>query len=60
MSALQAAEQNLQPLLPETLDELGRWRLQERQAILWWRDDDAVADSPALQQMLEISTRNKF
>tara|TARA_R110000787_G_scaffold16622_26_gene50897 strand:+ start:1941 stop:2738 length:798 start_codon:yes stop_codon:yes gene_type:complete len=60
MSALQAAEQNLQPLLPETLNELEWWRRQERQATLWWRDDDAMADSPALRQMLEISARNRF
>lgn len=59
MSALQAAEQNLQPLLPETLDELDRWRHHGRQAALWWRDDDATADSPALRQMLEISARNR-
>lgn len=35
--------------------ELDLWAAAGRSATLWWRDDDAVADSPALQQMLDIA-----
>ena len=29
-----------------------------RRATLWWRDDDACRDSPALQRLLDIARRN--
>jgi peptidoglycan/xylan/chitin deacetylase (PgdA/CDA1 family) len=32
--------------------ELDRWALAERQASFWWRDDDAVSWTPALEQLL--------
>ena len=35
--------------------ELLRWRLAGRQAVLWWRDDDAAGASPALDRLLAIS-----
>lgn len=36
--------------------ELDAWRAQGRRAVLWWRDDDACSDSPALQKLLQISS----
>jgi hypothetical protein len=33
-------------------DELDRWQAEGRAATLWWRDDDAVAATPALQSLL--------
>jgi hypothetical protein len=35
--------------------ELALWRAARRRATLWWRDDDAVRDSPALQRLLRIA-----
>ena len=35
--------------------ELGEWRAAGLLATLWWRDDDAYTDSPALQRLLEIA-----
>lgn len=37
--------------------ELCAWAAEGRTATLWWRDDDAVADSPALMRLLELATR---
>jgi hypothetical protein len=34
--------------------ELDRWEAAGRTATLWWRDDDAVADTPALQRLLAL------
>jgi hypothetical protein len=34
--------------------ELDAWGKAERRATLWWRDDDAVAPSPALTQLNEL------
>jgi chemotaxis protein histidine kinase CheA len=40
----------------QSLDaELGRWRTTGRRATLWWRDDDAYRDSPALQRLLGLA-----
>jgi hypothetical protein len=38
--------------------ELDAWRAAGRRATLWWRDDDACSDSPALQTLLGIARRN--
>lgn len=37
------------------LGELDAWRDADRVATLWWRDDDAVADTPALRRMLSLA-----
>ncbi|HEY4164349.1 MAG TPA: polysaccharide deacetylase family protein [Dongiaceae bacterium] len=34
--------------------ELELWAASGRDATWWWRDDDAVADSPALRQLLDL------
>ena len=34
--------------------ELDTWRAAGRHATLWWRDDDACSDTPALQRLLRI------
>lgn len=36
--------------------ELSRWSASGRVATLWWRDDDAVAASPALDTLLDLSS----
>ena len=36
--------------------ELDAWDALGRRATLWWRDDDACHDSPALQRLLGISS----
>lgn len=35
-------------------DELARWRDAGRTAELWWRDDDAVEETPALERLLAL------
>ncbi len=35
-------------------EELARWREAGREAALWWRDDDAVEATPALDRLLEL------
>jgi hypothetical protein len=35
--------------------ELDAWAALGRQATLWWRDDDACRDSPALQRLLQLA-----
>ena len=43
----------------ELLDaELAAWQQSGRQATLWWRDDDAVAVTPALERLADLSTRH--
>jgi hypothetical protein len=37
--------------------ELDRWGEAERVAALWWRDDDAVAATPALTRLLRLAGR---
>ena len=39
--------------------ELDAWRAQGRRANLWWRDDDACRDSPALQKLLQIASASE-
>lgn len=38
--------------------EFARWREADRPATLWWRDDDAVAATPALDRLLDIAERH--
>ncbi len=41
-----------------TLDaEVARWRDAGREIELWWRDDDAVDATPALERLLEVQRR---
>ncbi len=35
-------------------DEIARWRDAGREAVLWWRDDDAVEVTPALKRLFEV------
>ncbi len=37
--------------------ELDRWHAAGRTATLWWRDDDAVAATPALARLLGLAAR---
>jgi hypothetical protein len=39
-------------------EELGRWRDAGRTVEFWWRDDDAVAPTPQVAQLLELSARS--
>lgn len=39
-------------------DELDRWHGDGRVATLWWRDDDAVEPTPALERLLEAHARH--
>jgi hypothetical protein len=38
-------------------DEIGRWREAGREAILWWRDDDAEEATPELERLLAVQRR---
>ena len=38
--------------------ELEVWRLRGRRATFWWRDDDAVEPTPALERLLELAGRH--
>ncbi|HEX4885296.1 MAG TPA: polysaccharide deacetylase family protein [Casimicrobiaceae bacterium] len=38
--------------------ELDRWRADGREATLWWRDDDAVAATPALARLLGLASQH--
>jgi hypothetical protein len=40
---------------PDLVDELDRWQEAGRVATLWWRDDDAVAPSRALERIALIA-----
>lgn len=40
----------------DVLSELDCWSAQNRTARLWLRDDDAVSSTPALEQLLALST----
>ena len=33
--------------------ELGQWAAEGREATLWWRDDDAIEPTPALDRMID-------
>lgn len=36
-------------------NELAQWRAERRALPIWWRDDDAIAETPALDQLLKLS-----
>jgi len=38
-------------------EELARWRAAGRDATFWWRDDDAVQWTPALERLLGLARR---
>jgi hypothetical protein len=40
---------------PDLVVELDRWGEAGRMASLWWRDDDAVAPTPQLDRLLDLS-----
>lgn len=40
---------------PDLVSELDRWEGTGRVATLWWRDDDAVAMTPALARLLSLA-----
>ncbi len=40
---------------PDLVDELDRWGEAGRVALLWWRDDDAVAATPQLDDLLRLA-----
>ncbi len=42
---------------PDLEDELERWTSAGQSPRLWWRDDDAVAASAALDRLLSLATR---
>ena len=43
----------------ELEDELAAWRAARRTASLWWRDDDAVEPTPALDRLLGLAARHR-
>lgn len=43
--------------LPAAAAELARWRDEGLTLPVWWRDDDAVAPTPALERLLELADR---
>ncbi|MFQ6016977.1 MAG: polysaccharide deacetylase family protein [Kiloniellaceae bacterium] len=40
---------------PNLMDELDAWAAAGRVATLWWRDDDAVEPTPALERLLGLT-----
>lgn len=40
--------------------ELEAWRAADRATTFWWRDDDAVACTPALERLLDLAGRNRI
>jgi hypothetical protein len=40
---------------PDLVDEFDRWGESGRVAALWWRDDDAVAATPRLDDLLQLA-----
>lgn len=52
MTAFQAMARDIRSLLPETAGELDRWCDLGLVARFWWRDDDAIGDTPALRRMI--------
>jgi hypothetical protein len=40
--------------------ELDVWAASGRRATLWWRDDDAVAPSPALDRLIDIAAQHRI
>ena len=46
-------------LLPAAAAELERWRGENLILPIWWRDDDAVAPTPALERLLALAGKFK-
>lgn len=44
---------------PDLNEELDRWRESGRTATFWWRDDDAVAPTPALDRLLDLQSKHQ-
>lgn len=44
---------------PALQRELDAWREADQVATVWWRDDDAVDCSPALDRLLELAAQNQ-
>lgn len=44
-------------LLPATIAELAHWRAESLTLPIWWRDDDAVEPTPALERLLALAGR---
>lgn len=40
---------------PELHHELEKWELSGKKARFWWRDDDAVSDTPELRRLLSLA-----
>lgn len=58
-TARNAARERLRASAWTTLTaELDRWAEVGRTASFWWRDDDAVAETPALDSLLDLSERH--
>ena len=45
---------------PALRDELDTWAEAGRTATLWWRDDDAVEPTPALDRLLALAARHEI
>lgn len=45
----------INPVWASVLRELDRWHAVGRQALFWWRDDDATECTPALEVILELA-----
>jgi hypothetical protein len=43
--------------LPGSVAELRRWRDEGLTLPVWWRDDDAIAPTPALERLLRLTER---
>lgn len=41
----------------QLLEELARWKAEGLVLPLWWRDDDAVSPTPALDRLIALATR---
>ncbi|MEP9389163.1 polysaccharide deacetylase family protein [Mesorhizobium sp. KR9-304] len=44
-------------LLPAATAELERWRGEDLTLPIWWRDDDAVMPTPALERLIALADR---
>jgi len=43
---------------PDLIAELDAWHQAGRRATFWWRDDDAVEPTPALDRLLDLAARH--
>ncbi len=51
------ATHGMSDLWRQLIAELDAWRENGRSAAFWWRDDDAIEDTDALQRLLSLSTK---